>query len=112
MLKLLVTRVDRENETYKSGILKALETLSECDWDFCGNNGPEYLWEDAKEAGFETNAEYVFNLASKEDKAEDIIDVYIENWCGNDCYYSEYTYNWVEDDDGYIVSIALAFESD
>lgn len=111
MLELYVAAVDRENETYKNGILKALETLSEADNDFKGENGDDYLWDWVRDAGFKTNAEYAFYMASKEEKAEDIIDVYFKNWCEIDCYYSNYTYSCCRDEDGYIISIALAFDS-
>lgn len=111
MLELYVARVDRENETYKNGILKALETLSECDWDFCGNNGPEQLHPWVEDAGFKTNAEYAYSEASKFEDPETIIEVYFKNWCEVDSYYGKYTYSCCEDEDGYIISIALAFDS-
>ena len=112
MLELYIARVDRENETYKNGILKALETLSECDRDFNGENGPEYLWDWVKEAGFETNADFAYYMASKKEFPIDIIDTYLENWCEIDSYYDKYAYSCCRDEDGYIVSIALAFESE
>ena len=45
-------------------IVGALIELAEIDADFNGENGEEYLWDRAKDAGYKTNAEYLANLRS------------------------------------------------
>ena len=46
---------DNSKESMKTALLE----LAEFDSDFNGDNGDEYLWDEAKEAGYENNAKYV-----------------------------------------------------
>ena len=48
----------------KEGAKLFLSIASQCDNDFNGENGPEYLWEDAE--GFENNFDYCWSIAEKE----------------------------------------------
>lgn len=65
------------------------------DEDFNGNNGKDYLWEEAEKLGYESNQEYVLcHFVDKDDLTpEEKIKTYFENWLGNDGYYIDYSYD-------------------
>jgi hypothetical protein len=67
--------------------------LSQRDDDFNGNNGEEYLWDIAKEAGFKTNYEYTLAEAKKEADAIKCIQTFLEIWMESDRCYQEYRLN-------------------
>ena len=48
----------------KEDAAELLLHLADCDCDFNGENGAEYLWEDAE--GFESNAKYCLSIAEQE----------------------------------------------
>ena len=50
----------------KESLKVALAEISETDADFIGDNGDDYLWDDARAAGFETNFDYVFDQIVEE----------------------------------------------
>ena len=56
------------------------------DEDFNGNNGEEYLWEEAE--GYNSNQEYVVDCIKKSDiKCSDMVYKFFSEWLDNDGYY-------------------------
>ena len=89
-------------------IVGALIDLAEIDADFNGENGEEYLWDRAKNAGYETNAEYLANLVvSKDNDFESCVKTYVDEWIGKDFYYQEYEVETLKDKNNYIVALAV-----
>lgn len=68
--------------------------IAKCDADFIGDNGNEYLWEDASE--FETNAEYAWSIAEKEDTVPEMLEKFVDVWMETDSYYGDYSLKCVE----------------
>lgn len=95
-----------DKEDSEIQILEALDNIARnWDNDFSGENGEDYLWEDAKEEGFSCNADYVFNYikTSIEDgyynkyninsvRYATIVEDYLEMWLNNDDFYGQYNY--------------------
>lgn len=87
-------------------LLKALDDLARTrDNDFNGKNGKDYLYEDAKDEGYECNADYVFNYIKENiengyyDKYgivsirySTIVEDYLYMWLGKNGYYENYNY--------------------
>lgn len=75
-----------------------IDFACEYDDDFSGENGEECLWDIAKENGCFNNAEYTETILHKAIEEEDIIglndliDRFLDQWLGTDCYYVDYTY--------------------
>lgn len=117
------------NEIYlQVGIIKDITDLTDvknvlsdmtvCDNDFTGENGAEYLWESAKEKGFETNLDYVLAEVLKPETLHSNKDGYkqgfyfavkkfFDMWLGNDGYYR--SYNWqIEEVENNPLSVVIA----
>lgn len=92
----------------RNDVKDALMELAMCDADFCGDNGIEYLWEEAE--GFECNAEYVLSLVCDEPTIPSMITKFISHWMASDGYYQEYDVAIEELDD--VVAISVAFTTD
>ena len=67
------------------------------DADFSGENGPDYLWDESRDAGFDSNAKFIANLAVYDPKANSkkygikaYTDKFTEHWLAYDRKYSEY----------------------
>ena len=89
-------------------IVNALVSLAEIDADFNGENGEEYLWEIAKTAGYETNADYLANTIVKSDHDfESCVRTYVDEWIGKDFYYKGYEMEILKDKNHYIVALAV-----
>lgn len=93
-------------------VFDALMSISETDLDFIGENGVEYLWEDATE--FESNREYVFNeIRNMENMTlTRAIETFFYMWLRYDNFYQEYDYDIAKDENENIVAISLAFITD
>lgn len=94
----------------KNEVENFLWGLSQRDDDFNGNNGSEYLWETAQEAGFKTNYDYVLSVASKKEGSVSIIETFVEEWMESDNYYLSYRLE-IEETEGKLF-IALAYTTD
>ena len=75
-------------------IINLLTTLGNIDADFCGDNGEDYLWDDAKASGFHDNATYLANeiiFHSSVDAKHKGLHAYTEEfakrWLKRDSYY-------------------------
>lgn len=88
----------------KDAVAECLMDLAICDDDFNGNNGDEYLWEEAE--GFESNAEYCLSVAEKESTPRAMIDKFISLWMGKDYYYEDYDLGTLVIDDKLFMSLA------
>ncbi len=77
-----------------------LVELGRLDADYCGDNGEDYLSDEAKAAGYDSDAEYdAHSLVDKITRAdvrkgvegaEELIQRYLDGWLGEDGYYHEY----------------------
>ena len=81
----------------KKEIKTALLCLTECDSDFLGDNGEEYLQDEAKKAGYNNNADFYADKAinSLPDNYDDtdvsaVIRQYVYDWMEHDSYYIDY----------------------
>ena len=94
----------------EEGFLKTLLiSLSSDDEDFNGSNGPDYVCDNAKEEGFESNAEYYAHIICDVDKETDVkeaVKKYLSLWLGHDSYYVCYQFETDFMDDMVIVSLA------
>ena len=88
----------------KDEVAANLMDLANCDCDFNGENGTEYLWEDAE--GFESNAEYCLSIAEKEPTPRAMIEKFISLWMGKDGYYEDYDLGILVQDDKLFMSLA------
>lgn len=113
------------NDSSRESLLNALAALGESDNDFCGENGPEYLWISTWDAnGFkdyeawvkagEPALKYESNLAYLCEQVKDIaddeecIETYFKSWLYHDSYYDGYTWEKINDRDGQLYAIALS----
>ena len=84
-------------------IKEKLLDISCCDEDWNGNNGLEFVDEEAQEKGYESNQEYYADYVLEDEELEDkahierIFETYLDYWLGNDSYYVGYEtmYNWI-----------------
>lgn len=90
----------------KKEVAEYLMDLAECDCDFNGENGLEYLWEEAE--GFESNVEYCLAVVTniEEVTPKEMIEKFISLWMDRDSYYYEYDLGIVEEGDKLFVSLA------
>ena len=94
------------------------EQLSMQDNDFNGANGEEYLWEEAEEKGFETNADYLINKVLKDidtnidvSKVSKLISLFLEQWLGRDDYYDGYDFDLDFVNNVLFVAVAISREN-
>lgn len=93
--------------TNKENILNALNSL-ETDEDFNGNNGKEFTRDIAIKNGYDNTQDYVIDKLRKSDKnGYDLIDAFLSEWVGSDCYYSAYEYIPTTVGDTTVISIAF-----
>ena len=99
------------NATNPEEVRKALVSLCNIDDDMNGNNGDEYLWEVAKEKGYENNAEYladlVLNNPTYKTVSEKLEAFAKEFFVSNDYYYKGYELEHLEDGDDIIVAFHM-----
>ena len=108
-LTLVTQNIEQYNtaEELKANVLDALADFGVNDNDFNGENGAEYLWEQAK--GFESNRDYLLDKVAKIDDIGKMIYEYFDKWLGCDGYYDSYAYNIIRNEANEIVAIALAY---
>ena len=81
-----------------------LMDFADCDCDFNGENGLEYLWEEAE--GFESNAAYCLSIAENEQTPKEMVEKFISLWMGKDRYYYDYDLGILIEDDKLFMSLA------
>jgi len=92
----------------REDLLKALESLSDFDCDFIGENGTEYAWEETLEAGFESNLEYVLDTVKDIESDVECVEKFVSMWMDGDSYYHDHELNYLADDNGKIYVISLS----
>ena len=92
----------------REGAKLFLFTAIQCDNDFNGDNGPEYLWIDAE--GFKSNAEFCWSIAEKEKTPRLMIEKFVSLWMGKDSYYVDYSIEILQHKEILFVSLAFVTE--
>lgn len=92
----------------REGVLGDLRDFANIDLDFNGENGKDYLWDKARDAGFETNVDYVISEVGKIDDLEEAIKVFFDLWMQNDYYYESYSVGAIKKDDT-IIALSIVF---
>ena len=95
----------------REDIYDALRTFASVDNDFNGENGEEYLVDQAKAKGFASNLEYYISELDQYKDDEQAIKFFMDKWLGSDYYYDEYCCNIIKGSDGKIKVLSLAFTS-
>ena len=88
----------------KEEVAETLICLGDQDFDFNGENGIEYLWEEAE--GFGSNLEYCLSIAEKEQTPKEMIEKFISLWMGRDYYYQQYDVDIIVENDKLSLSLA------
>ena len=88
----------------KEDVIRLLMNLSDCDLDFNGENGKEYLRDEAE--GFESTQAYCLSVAEQKPTPKEMIETFIEMWLGEDGYYDEYDLGIIVQDGWLFVSLA------
>ncbi len=83
----LYTGLENVKVGNRESLLDALRSLSDFDCDFNGENGDDYLWEEAN--GFESNMDYLINKVREIKDDEDCVNSFFEEWMDNDRNYYE-----------------------
>lgn len=105
-LKLVSFEFNCLTDKAELNLLNELDELARVwDDDFSGKNGEDYLWEDARDGGYECNADYVYEDIKERIETGDydsftvdsiryatIVEDYLDMWLGGDNYYGEYNY--------------------
>ena len=98
-------------------LISIFDQLSTHDDDFNGGNGDEYLWDSAKENGFETNSDYLTTEVLKgitedekitQDRVCKLIDEFLSKWTGNDSYYMGVDFDFTIRNNVLFVAVAVA----
>lgn len=91
-------------------VKSALLELFDFDEDMNGNNGEEYLWDEARKSGYESNNEYLADKAvSETDTAEAAVDLFAKEFFdGNIFYYSNIELEKIRDNDSLYIAVASA----
>ena len=127
-LRSHLVKVELDN---RENLLEALISISDCDCDFNGENGLEYLRDEVWEANgykdyddfadkhpdveeevelkYESNMEYLVDEVRGIEDDEECIEAYIEGWMGSDGYYGEYEWNCLKNDDGKIIALSVVY---
>ncbi len=87
----------------KESVSDLLMDMADFDLDFNGDNGEEYLREEAE--GYESNAEYCLHVAKNENSLSAMIEKFIHMWMGQDGYYYDYSIEVIEADNKLFVSL-------
>ena len=92
----LYTGLENVKVGNRESLLDALRSLSDFDCDFNGENGDDYLWEEAN--GFESNMDYLINKVREIKDDEDCVNSFFEEWMDNDRnYYEEWNVSVLKD---------------
>lgn len=91
-------------------LVDALCYLSDLDCDFNGENGVDYICEDAKENGFKSNQSYYSSIVLRElnnglDECV-VIEKFLKAWLDHDNYYAEWKHDVVIKGNIAIISLA------
>ena len=91
----------------RNSLLEALSIIGDFDNDFIGENGPDYLWDEAKR--FESNCDYLLHLVKDIPDDNEAVQVFIETWMKHDSnYYAEYGFDTITDENNNVIVISFA----
>lgn len=102
-------KVVEVNSNKKEDVLEALSFLMDFDNDFIGENGEDYLWDEAREKGFKCNRDYLLHEVSEHECYSDMIEEYITTAMERDNNYYDYTYHESWDNKGNLINIVLVY---
>jgi len=89
----------------------SLAALCENDNDMNGENGDEYLWPDASDHGFKSNAEYLADAVLSDPDcttARQMFEAFAERFYEtNNHYYKDYDINFIEEENALTVGFAI-----
>lgn len=100
----------------RANLISIFTQLAEHDDDFNGNNGEEYLWDSAKENGFESNEDYLTDKVLKgiepnqelaQQEVGKLIDKFLSDWTGRDNYYDGVDFDFVEKNNVLFVAVSV-----
>lgn len=106
MIDLIMRTEIMNKDNFEDKLFNLLECI---DQDFVGANGEEYLWDKAKEEGFESNLDYSISKAKNEhEDVEKIINSVIHSAIsGWDSYYKSTEFSVEKIDETYVISVAV-----
>lgn len=116
----IASSIAKENGITVNDLGNIFSQLSMHDNDFNVENGEEYLWEEAEEKGFETNADYLINEVLKDidyntnidiSKVPKLIDLFLDQWLGRDDYYDGYDFDLDFVNNVLFVAVAISREN-
>lgn len=125
MNNLELNLIKVENNT-RDCLINTLVAFGDCDEDFNGNNGVEYLWQCVWDANgfndeydweidgkpqlkYESNCEYLCDFVKDIKLDDECIETFFNTWFRYDGYYTNYEYEILKDNNDNIIAIALAF---
>lgn len=92
----------------REDLLAALSELGTMDSDFCGENGPDYMWPDVDRDKYNSNLEYVLDQVKDIETDEELIKTFVSMFLDTDTYYFDYSLEVLYDENGIAECIALA----
>lgn len=107
-LKLKVNVVEAKN---RDSLLSAL-IGSVDDNDLNGENGEEYLWESAKNAGFDNNLDFIADVVKNVESDKKCIEEFFKLCYGADSYYEDYEVDTVCNENGDVIAFGIAYVTD
>ena len=136
----LYTSLEKVVAGNRKSLLVALESLSNFDCDFNGENGLEYLWDEVWETNgfesledyeekqeydsdedegyeeielkYESNVEWLLNEVKDIEDDGDCIEAFFRIWMEHDGnYYDEYETNYIRNKNGKVVAVSFATTS-
>lgn len=103
---MYLTKINWKNS---EDVKEALISLCESDCDMNGENGDDYLWDEAK--GYDSNAEYLASrVGNKFQTVKGVINAFknfMNEWMNRDGYYDDYEMGFISDGDNLIVGMTL-----
>ena len=93
----------------REDLLQSLKYISNFDCDFNGENGLEYVCDEAINLGFESNQDYYLDTVKEIQDDEACVKAYIDYWMNTDVnYYLKSSYDVLKNKDGHVTAIAFA----
>ena len=102
----LYTGLEEVEVNNRESLLNALKSLSDFDCDFNGENGNDYLWEDAE--GYESNMDYLINEVKDIEDDEECVNTFFDEWLSHDRYYDEWNVSVITDEKKRVKAISFA----
>lgn len=96
----------------KEDVVNYLKNIAdEYDDDFNGDNGEDYLWDEAKWKGYSNNADYCINEVMEQFEKDNDLVKSIKNffklWLCSDDYYDSYKISVIENYDNLYIAFAF-----